>query len=204
MITDTDEDIPEHMATIADVLQTTGMNAVDARRAAMIITKEHSKHKTFVELYGRGSLVTTAHDRKELGVRGLRALDLRTCRPDGQYWDFNRRNDRRWARQLLREQNPDWIIGSPPCNAFCAFNRGLNFSRMPRDAVDARIAEGKRHLMFAAELYRYKFAEILMLVLRWCCAMATWFRYTSPQRRMPLTPPANQAQGQELFIAATL
>ena len=70
---------------------------------------------SFVEVYGRGHIVDAAHGlRRNLHIQGLHALDIRTLKPDGQPWDFNRAADRREARALIEEAKPDWLIGSPP------------------------------------------------------------------------------------------
>ena len=47
-------------------------------------------------------LVTSAEKNKKLFLSGVHAFDMRTCRPDGKYWDFNRREDSKWARRLIR------------------------------------------------------------------------------------------------------
>ena len=55
--------------------------------------------------------------RRDLNLKGLRALDLHRLRPDGRPWDFTVRADRKLARELLDQDDPDWLIGSPPCTA---------------------------------------------------------------------------------------
>ena len=53
---------------------------------------------TFVEMYGRGSINLEANNsRRNLGLKGIGALDLRTTKPDGTPWDFTKRSDRRIA-----------------------------------------------------------------------------------------------------------
>ena len=49
------------------------------------------------------------------------ALDLRTTDESGQPWDFSRPDKRRAARELLETQKPMFLIGSPPCTAFCTW-----------------------------------------------------------------------------------
>ena len=58
-----------------------------------------------MEVYGRGGIVDEAYkQRRNLNIKGLDAFDIRTDRPDGKIWDFNRRDDRKLARQLLLHQ----------------------------------------------------------------------------------------------------
>ena len=95
-----------------------------------------------------------AGQMKSLNLTGLRALDLRTTRPDGKAWDFTRKSDRRWAEKLVEEDDPDWLVGAPPCTAFCTLNLGTNYSKMHAKAVEAKIAEGTLHMKFVCKLYR--------------------------------------------------
>ena len=56
------------------------------------------KMVTFTEIFGRGSMVQEANrHRGNLNVQGLRAMDLRTMKPSGDSWDFDRREDRRYS-----------------------------------------------------------------------------------------------------------
>ena len=68
---------------------------------------------TFVELYGRGSIMSHANGpRRNLGIKGLGAFDLRTVKPGGGNWDFSIAADRKLATKMLGELNPrlcDWF-----------------------------------------------------------------------------------------------
>ena len=113
------------------------------------------KHATFMELYGRGKIVEEANTNlRSLNVKGLDAFDCRTFRPDNVPWDFNRKADRKMARDIVDSKSPRWIVGSPPCTAFCQWNIGINKDKM--DPVDfiKRKEEGKRHLSFACKMYK--------------------------------------------------
>ena len=86
---------------------------------------------TFMEVYGQGSLVTEAtNKRRSLNLRGLNAFDLRTLEADGTPWNFNDRADTRLAQKMIDEDDPDWIVGSPPCTAFSTWNRQMNYRKM--------------------------------------------------------------------------
>ena len=63
--------------------------------------------------------VTKAATRRpDLNVKGLRAFDLSTNQPGDGSRDFNIKSHRELARQTCDPDDPDWIIGSPPCTDF--------------------------------------------------------------------------------------
>ena len=85
----------------------------------------------FVEVYGIGNIMKLAGgNARNLNIEGIGALDLRTKKPDGTPWNFCKRSDRRLAYRLIKEQQPTWIVGAPPCTSFCTWNVGLNRSKM--------------------------------------------------------------------------
>ena len=115
---------------------------------------------TFMEVYGGGAINQCANQaRRSLGLLGIGALDIRTTKPDGSSWDFMKRTDRRMAKELIEAQNPDWLIGSPPCTAFSIWNVGMNDPKMDKHKVKATIEEGRTHLNFVAKLYRKQMAK---------------------------------------------
>ena len=89
-----------------------------------------------------------------LNLEGLRALDLRTQKPNGNPWDFTIRADRRLARELIDRDQPDWLIGSPPCTAFNIWNYAMNYPKMDKEKVRAAVEAGRTHLNFVVGLYR--------------------------------------------------
>ena len=135
----------EDFATIMDVLQILGVPLVDANRFAYAVTRKPGP--SFIEAYGQGRMVEASHGcRRSLNCNGLSALDLRTLKPDGTPWDFSRKADRDLAEQLLDSEDPDWIVGSPPCTAFCSWNVRMNYPKMGPDRVRDFIREGRLHL----------------------------------------------------------
>ena len=72
---------------------------VTAQRFVAALT---DKTPSFIEVYGQGRILEAAHGcRRNLNVRGLDALDLRTCKKDGTHWDFNLVSDRKFAREMV-------------------------------------------------------------------------------------------------------
>ena len=113
------------MSMLVNVLQTNGVSATEAvafavnvikDRTIMPVTASNGYNPTFFEMYGHGNIVKASHgSRRNLNVNGLRALDLRTSKPDGQSWDFNKPEDRKLAKAIIEIEKPIWLIGSPPC-----------------------------------------------------------------------------------------
>jgi hypothetical protein len=138
---------------MVDYLVLSGADPAEARDRVNVMLG--NPPTTFIEMYGRGSINLEANNsRRQLGLRGIGALDLRTTKPDGTAWDFTKRSDRREARDLIATENPDWVIGSPPCTAFSQWNIGINHRKMPKSKVDDALSEGRTHLAFMASIYR--------------------------------------------------
>ena len=122
------EDMPaETMTDMVNVLQTLGVDALDATRFVGNIIRDTSNARvdspTFVEAYGVGNMVEAASRHRNLNVVGLAALGIRTKRPDGIPWDFSKLSHRKLALRMVRENKPTWIVGSPPCTALCSWNK---------------------------------------------------------------------------------
>ena len=65
--------------------------------------------------------------RRNLNLKGLRVIDLRTTRPDGQnIRTFSLREHRRDALRLIGAEDPDWLIVGNPCTQVSSLNYGLN------------------------------------------------------------------------------
>ena len=68
-------------------------------------------------------------------------------------WDFNKAAHRERARHICTYEDPDWIIGSPPCTDFSVLGR-WNHRRMKAEHVRRRMKEARRHLEFCMILYQ--------------------------------------------------
>ena len=135
-----------------DMLLSLGVEPVDATRFVRKCMR-HTAAITFIEAYGRGGLSDEARS-SSFNVHGLRALDFACLRDDGTPWDFSKSSHRADAMKLVDADNPDWIVGSPPCTAFSLLNVGLNFPKMPVEDVKRRVKAGLVHLKFVCQLYR--------------------------------------------------
>ena len=61
-------------------------------------------------------------------------------------WGFRKAGDRAEAERIQDEENPDWVIGSPPCAGFSQFNWVLNFHTMDPSRVKEMLDEARTHL----------------------------------------------------------
>ena len=151
-----DDDEMEESAedsAMVDYLVLVGAEPIEAKDRVNSMRGRRST--TFMEVYGGGAINECANiARRERGLKGIGALDIRTTKPDGPPWDFTKRADRRLASELIDSQNPDWLIGSPPCMAFSIWNFAMNYTNMDKAKVQAAIAEGQTNLNFVAKLYR--------------------------------------------------
>ena len=80
------------------------------------------------------------------------SLDITQHDEFGEAWDFNKRHMREKAKLMLKEQQPELLVGSPMCTAFSTWqriNRQRDLWRYKRELHKAR-----RHLEFVYELYR--------------------------------------------------
>ena len=60
---------------------------------------------------------------------------------------------------MIDQQNPDWIMGAPPCTALAIWKYAMNFPNTNPDKVKEQLAEGRVHLNFVASLYRRQIAK---------------------------------------------
>ena len=139
-----DDDDDSHPLSLINALVTFGVSRYDAINAVSKMTSTTAlTPTTFCEVYGRGAIVKEANAaRRNLNIRGLRTFDLRVQRDDGEFWDLSKPGHRRDALRIIEETDPDWVICGPPCTVFSALNYWMNYPRMSKEAVDAKIAMG--------------------------------------------------------------
>ena len=143
-----ERDLPDPVDEQRNVLETLLSLGVDQGEAMQKV----------IELYSPPRVVDTAQRRPSLNVKGLRAFDLSTPHPGGGYWDFNIKAHRDLARRICADEDPDWVIGSPPCTDFSVLGR-WNHKRMKIEDVRRRLKEARRHLQFCVLLYNDQLAR---------------------------------------------
>ena len=72
----------------------------------------------------------------------------------GKSWDFLRADHRSEVRHRFDQEEPYFVIGSPPCTDFSTLYRNLCAPRMDPAVVKKRRVEAEILLRFAAEIYR--------------------------------------------------
>ena len=104
-------------------------------------------------------ITALARRRKKYGIEPGVALDLTTTDEIGKAWDFNDPRQRRRAEQLLDEQQPLLLIGSPMCTAFSQLQQ-IGVNRAPgtpgwRDPakMEENRARAMVHMRFTCHLY---------------------------------------------------
>ena len=101
------------------------------------------------EVYSPPRVVAMAN---RMGLRGGWSLDFIATDVDGLPWDFNSVKMRNRTVRKLIEDKPLVVIGSPMCIAYITMNR-VNYCKMPKEEVAARLAYARRHLEFCVKLY---------------------------------------------------
>ena len=135
-------------------LKDAGVNEVDAKNYCNAMLGSEFAAK-LAEPYNRAAMVNEANGPlRNLGVKGLSAFDPRTMKPRGGNWDFTKRDHRKFAHKTTEEQNPDFLIGSPPCSAWCAGKTHMNIRNMDPEKVEAILEEGRINLRSVARMYR--------------------------------------------------
>ena len=85
------------------------------------------------------------------GMRTGLAVDLTTRKADGAFWDLSQETDQKELEQLINDEEPKLLIGSPPCTAFSVLQR-LNKGK------DTGEKEAMKHLEYSCKLYKMQLA----------------------------------------------
>ena len=153
-----DFDNDDNADSMAMALTASGLNTEHARQVAFSMC-QHEPTSSFIEVYGRSIRDQSLVTRRDFNIQGLDAFDLRTLKPNGQPWNFLQKDDRRLAKRIIDEKNPDWILGAPPCTPFSIWNYAMNYPKMDPAKVQALIDDGRVHLNFMCSLYRRQMAK---------------------------------------------
>ena len=99
-----------------------GADAVTANRFLCKLVKAKNPVSLY-EVYGRGALADMATKMGDgLNVVGLRVLDLRINNPKGVPSDLATPEHQEMDIALADEDDPDWIVGCPPCTDWTILN----------------------------------------------------------------------------------
>ncbi len=151
----TDEDVEMFMGMVhgkddfIDLIASVGVETKNFK-------KEHRKafRRVVSEVYSPPRVTKLLSGLPPCALAPGFALDLTCTDPhDGKSWDFDDPGKRRRALQLLREQKPLFLIGSPMCTAFCTWQR-LNAQKCDSEAMRRKLTQARTHLNFVVLLYR--------------------------------------------------
>ena len=108
------------------------------------------------EMWSPPRVTSMASRLPELGLIPGLAMDL-TCNDpdDGMPWDFNDEGKRTKAMKHIKEMEPLFVVVSPMCRAFSAW-QALNKAKHPNSAahMEETKQEAMLHLNFATEICR--------------------------------------------------
>ena len=86
------------------------------------------------------------------------SLDLTTVDPrTGERWDLSRPEVQKRVRNLVRETQPYFVIGSPPCTAFSPLQEISRAKRDPK-VMEQQLRKAKAHIRFCVEIYKMQLA----------------------------------------------
>ena len=141
--TTNDEAIRESTSMIESLVNAPGPTDEESkmRRWALAMGFSDENVKRVVELFSPPR-VNAALGRKKGCLIPGRSFDLVRDPTTGESWDLLKASDRRKCWQILEEQRPWLVIGSPPCACFSVINQGLNYPKMDPREVARRAAEG--------------------------------------------------------------
>ena len=78
---------------LIDALMLAGVRKEHAQGCAASVVKLEKNYPTFIEIYGRGGIVSASNGQhKSLKMKGLDALDLTTLKKSGDHLHFSRKS----------------------------------------------------------------------------------------------------------------
>ena len=174
-VSDDDSDWSENnMSDLVTCLQLCGVDVAGAS-AFRVKAIKASKKVGVSRLYGHGTITDAANAvHRNLNIQGLDAFDLRTCKPNGEAWNFNSKADRLEALEIINRTKPRWIICSPPCTAFSIWNESMNYRKMDPEEVKRRKQEGRMHLHFALSICKLQLDQGRHFLFEHPATASTW------------------------------
>lgn len=103
------------------------------------------------------------------------AIDVLENKPGSDSnWDLLKKEDRALALEMLKQDKPFLLVGSPPCASFSALNRRLNYPAMDPMAVGSKVKEGKILLQAAVDMYKVQLEEGRVFLHEHPVSAASW------------------------------
>jgi hypothetical protein len=93
-----------------------------------------------------------------LGLRAGFSVDLTENKPNGEKWDLCKDEDVRELEKVQKDEDPYFLIGSPPCEVFSSMWNIGKYNRDPRRNMEM-LSRGRKHLRTSIEAYRRQMAR---------------------------------------------
>jgi len=87
-----------------------------------------------------------------LGLRPGFAVDLTLPKSNGEHWNLNKDRDVEEMMKMLDREDPELLIGSPPCTVLSTLRHLSNFKRDPK-VVAEKEDEGRSHIKVSVQAY---------------------------------------------------
>ena len=113
--------------------------------------------KMIAEVYSPPRVTAAAKLLPGLGITAGFALDLTRLQEDGTPWDFDVEANRQKALDMVLQEKPMMLVGSPMCTAFCAWQK-LNAHKRDPKVVQEEWQRAMVHLRFVCKLYAIQVA----------------------------------------------
>ena len=154
-----DDDHPDGSDNMNDLVTCLQLCGVDVAEATAFSVKaiKAIKRVAVSEMYEHGTITDAANSiHCNLNIQGLDAFHVRTCKPNGESWNFDSKADRLEALEIINHTKPRWIICFPPCTDFSIWNECMNYRKMDPEEIKRRKREGFMHLHFALSVFKLR------------------------------------------------
>lgn len=109
------------------------------------ISKSH-----VAEIYNPKRFTSKAN---QFGLQPGFAIDLEVVKnKNGEHWDLSREEDQKELESLLDKEKPEYLLGSPPCEAFSPL-QNLSKGKRSEEENEAILERGRKHLRIAVKSY---------------------------------------------------
>ena len=117
----------------------------ESHDSVMILEEPPGKPDDVMEIFSPPRVVTVARKR---GLTGKWSVDKLVTRPDGQAWNLYDRKHQKEVLEIIEEEKPGLVIGSPPCSWYSRI-MNLNWGRTPRWRRRQMMHEARSYFNFA-------------------------------------------------------
>eukprot|EP00438_Fugacium_kawagutii_P000480 Skav216940 [mRNA] locus=scaffold3396:50058:57739:+ [translate_table: standard] len=138
---------------IASILQQrimTGASEAEVLDIGQLLMAMGGTKADVAEIYNPERFTSKAN---RFGLQPGFAIDLTLCKnAKGEHWDLSTSEDQKTLKQLLKTEEPLFLIGSPPCGPFSPL-QNLNKNKRTEEQNQAILEEGRVHLKVAIDSY---------------------------------------------------